>query len=96
MAGRSAGVLGRFGLLKPIDMLVTQTDLKGPSEWETISHGFAMLVPLEAQQVKSIALVERAALRGHGLTDQRRVGPDVHPMPPLVQVVGADDVENLG
>lgn len=39
------GFLERFSMIKAVDILVTETLRDGISGWETISHGFRMLVP---------------------------------------------------
>ncbi len=41
----ASGFLERFSMIKAVDILVTETLRDGGSGWETISHGFRMLVP---------------------------------------------------
>ena len=40
-----SGFLERFSMIKAVDILVTETLREGISGWETITHGFRMLVP---------------------------------------------------
>jgi hypothetical protein len=42
---RPAGLWERFGMIKTMDMLVLQTEAQGQSDWDTIQHGFNMLIP---------------------------------------------------
>ena len=39
------GLLERVSLIKMVDLLVVATERDGLSEWETISHGFKMVLP---------------------------------------------------
>jgi hypothetical protein len=42
---RKIGLLERVSLIKMVDLLVFATDIQGESEWETIAHGFKMVMP---------------------------------------------------
>ena len=42
---RPIGLLERVSLIKMVDLLVTATVREGESEWDTISHGFKMVLP---------------------------------------------------
>lgn len=42
---RSVGMLERFALIKPADLLIAATLKQGQSGWETITHGLKMLLP---------------------------------------------------
>jgi hypothetical protein len=41
----AGGFIERFSMIKAMDILVTETLRDGASGWETIAHGFRMLVP---------------------------------------------------
>lgn len=43
--GKPMGYLDRFALIEPVDELVNATITDGTSGWETITHGFRMLLP---------------------------------------------------
>jgi hypothetical protein len=42
---RTIGLLERVSLIKMADLLVAATAREGPSEWDTITHGFKMVLP---------------------------------------------------
>jgi uncharacterized membrane protein YidH (DUF202 family) len=42
---RTIGLLERVSLIKMVDLLVSATAREGESEWDTITHGFKMVLP---------------------------------------------------